>query len=92
MLLGSQRSVEIIVRALSSFPSILVFRGTLDFRKRRQSLAALNQSELGEDPFSATFFVFMNRRRDCVRALYWDKTASCRIFAVLRQSVSLSSP
>ena len=62
------------MRALSSFPDILVFRGTPDFRKRRQSLAALVQSELGADPFSATLFVFMNRRRDCMRALYWDKT------------------
>mgnify|MGYP000549846102 CR=1 FL=1 len=60
------------MRALSSFPNILVFRGTPDFRKRRQSLATLIQSELGADPFSATLFVFMNRRRDCVRTLYWE--------------------
>ena len=62
------------MRALSSFTRILAYKGNVDFRKRRRSLAALVQSELRDDPFSATLFLFMNRRRDCVRALYWDKT------------------
>lgn len=62
------------MRAISSFTRILAYKGHVDFRKRRRSLAALVQAELGEDPFSATLFLFMNRRRDCVRALYWDRT------------------
>ena len=62
------------VRALSSFPKILVFRGHVDFRKRRRSLAVVVQEEIKEDPFSTTLFVFLNRKKDCIRALYWDKT------------------
>jgi transposase len=62
------------MKALTSFPRILLYRGFIDFRKRRRSLAALVESHLQEDPFSETLFLFVNRRRDCVRALYWDKT------------------
>lgn len=62
------------MRSLSTFPRILIFRGQIDFRKRRRSLAAVVQELLEEDPFSKTLFVFFNRRKDCVRALYWDKT------------------
>ena len=61
------------MRALNSFPKILVFRGHVDFRKRRRSLAVVVQDEIKEDPFSTTLFVFLNRRKDCIRALYWDK-------------------
>jgi transposase len=62
------------MRDLSSFPRILVYRGPVDFRKRRRSLAAVVQDQIKEDPFSATLFIFLNKRRDCLRALYWDKT------------------
>jgi transposase len=62
------------VKALESFPRILVYKGNIDFRKRRRSLSAFVQAELREDPFSATLFLFVNRRRDCMRMLYWDRT------------------
>ena len=62
------------MRATGSFPRILIYRGQVDFRKRRRSLAAFVQDQIGEDPFSSTLFLFLNRRRDCVRAVYWDKT------------------
>jgi len=62
------------MRSICSFPRVLIFRSYVDFRKRRRSLAAIVQDEIKEDPFSSTLFLFLNRRRDCIRALYWDKT------------------
>lgn len=62
------------MKSLTCFPRILLFKGRVDFRKRRRGLAALVQGELGENPFAPTLFLFMNVRRDCIRALYWDKT------------------
>lgn len=69
---ASRRSA--VMRALSTFTRILLHRGIVDFRKGRRSLAALVEVELKENPFSPTLFLFMSRRRDCIRALYWDKT------------------
>lgn len=58
----------------STFPRIPLHRGIVDFRKCRRSLAALVESEIRESPFTATLFLFMSRRRDRIRALYWDRT------------------
>lgn len=62
------------MKALTSFPSILVCPQPVDFRKGRRSLSAFVQECLGCDPFAETLFVFTNRRRDTIKALYWDRT------------------
>ena len=48
------------MRATGSFPRILIYRGQVDFRKRRRSLAAFVQDQIGEDPFSSTLFLLRN--------------------------------
>ena len=35
------------------------------------------QNALGEDPLSGTLYVFTNRRRRYVKAVYWDRTGFC---------------
>jgi transposase len=51
---------------------ILVAVEPVDFRKRIDGLAALCRSELREDPFSGTVFVFCSRRAKALRALLYD--------------------
>ena len=41
-------------------------------RKSFDSLCGLVRSELGLDPLSGSLFVFINRRRNMVKILYWD--------------------
>ena len=62
------------MKSLQCFPSILLYSFPVDFRKRRKSLSVFVQTVLEVDPFSATLFLFCNRKRDCLRALYWDRT------------------
>jgi transposase len=45
-----------------------------DMRKSFNSLADLVTGQLGADPLSRTVFVFINRRADRVKLLYWDGT------------------
>jgi transposase len=45
----------------------------VDFRKQINGLAALVQDVLALNPFSATLFVFTNKRRDRVRILVWER-------------------
>jgi transposase len=61
------------MRGVGDFPRVLMFNGYIDFRKRRRSLSAYVQAVLNEDPFSNTLFVFLNKGRDCIRLLHWDK-------------------
>jgi transposase len=45
-----------------------------DFRKGIDSLVALCQQQLQQDPFSGTVFVFTNKNRTAIKALIYDGT------------------
>jgi transposase len=51
---------------------VLVATKPVDFRKGGDGLVALVRETLGQDPFSATIFVFRAKRADRVKILAWD--------------------
>jgi transposase len=51
--------------------------GVTDMRKGFDSLAAVAQHQLGQDPFSGQLFVFRGRRGDLVKVLSWDGQGLC---------------
>jgi transposase len=64
---------------LSLPPSVRIFvaRGVTDMRKSFDTLAALVCDVIAEDPQSGHLFVFLNRRRDRVKVLWWDRSGYC---------------
>jgi transposase len=44
-----------------------------DMRKSFDGLAALASTSLALDPLSGHLFVFVNKRRDRIKILYWDR-------------------
>ena len=58
---------------LSLAPPVRVLLATqsADMRRSFDGLCLLVQSQLQQDPFSGHLFVFLNRRRDRVKLLYW---------------------
>lgn len=62
------------MRAAASFTKIFLHRDPVDFRKWVDGLAALVKSEMKLDSSLAYLFVFTNRRRDRLKALYWDRS------------------
>ena len=59
-----------------SFPAsirIFVARQSVDFRKAHDGLLAIVRDEFGDDPFDGSIFLFLNRRRDRVKVLHWDR-------------------
>lgn len=45
-----------------------------DLRKSFDTLSALVEQELHEDPLCSKLFVFLNKKCDRVKLLYWDQT------------------
>jgi transposase len=58
--------------SLSSSTRIYLARQATDMRKGFDGLCGLVTSQLKQDPLSGTLFLFVNRRRDKLKVLYWD--------------------
>lgn len=56
---------------------VFLYRQPTDMRKSFNGLVALTESALKQDPLSGNFFVFVNRRRDRMKILYWGQTGFC---------------
>ena len=56
---------------------IFLYRSPTDMRKSFNGLLGLTESALKPDPLSGSLFVFVNRRRDRVKILYWGQTGYC---------------
>ena len=67
-----------MIPALSGAPPagmrVLIATRPVDFRRGADSLAAMVQSALGQDPFCGTVFVFRSKRADRVKMLVYDGT------------------
>jgi len=48
--------------------------GITDLRKAINGLTAIVQEVMKHDPFSGSVFLFCNRGRKLLKAVYWDKT------------------
>ena len=57
---------------LAAGTRIFVARGATDMRKGFDGLQGLITSALAQDPLSGHLFLFVNRRRDKLKILYWD--------------------
>ena len=53
---------------------VFVCTAPTDMRKSFDGLCALVETVLKQDPFSGHLFVFLGRRRDKVKILYWDRS------------------
>jgi transposase len=56
---------------------IMAYGVPIDMRKSFDGLIALTKRELGEDPLSGILFVFINKRRNYLKSIYWDRTGYC---------------
>jgi transposase len=53
---------------------VFIYGQPVDMRKSFDGLFILVSSVLGEDPLSGDLFIFVNRRRNYLKGLLWDRT------------------
>jgi transposase len=53
---------------------IYVRPGYTDLRKAANGLTVMIQEQMGKDPFNGSVYLFCNRERKLLKAVWWDRT------------------
>jgi transposase len=56
---------------------IYLYGQPCDMRKSFAGLIALAENAMGHDPLSGHLFVFVNKRGNYLKSLYWDRSGFC---------------
>lgn len=58
---------------ISGTTRILMYKGTIDMRKSFEGLGVITEENFPQQLLTGALFVFLNKRRDKMKVLYWDK-------------------
>jgi len=61
----------------SQIEQIYLCREPIDFRKSIDGLSVLVEQALELNPFGSALYVFTNRQRNKIKALYWHRNGFC---------------
>jgi transposase len=70
---------------LPSSVRIFMAMEPVDLRRGFDGLAAATRSVIHQDPLSGHLFVFLNRRRNRIKILYWDRTGYLLLYKRLER-------
>lgn len=63
-----------MMRPSNNIEHVWLARDPVDFRKGINGLSIVVEEQLAHDPFSGQLFVFINKARDKIKALYWERS------------------
>lgn len=63
-----------MIRPSGTRLQIHICRKAVDFRKQVNGLSSIVQHQLKLNPMSGQMFVFLNRRKDKIRILQWERS------------------
>jgi transposase len=66
-----------MMRPSNKLDHVWLAREAVDFRKGINGLSVLVEEQLAHNPFSGQLFVFVNKKRDKVKILYWERAGFC---------------
>jgi transposase len=71
--------------AIHQFEQIYIYRPFIDFRIGIFGLSSFVQEKMNLNPFEKYLFLFSNRQRNRIKALYWDQTGFALWFKCLER-------
>lgn len=71
--------------SFSAHQRYFLYGSTVDMRKGFNGLAGLVRQHIGHDLLSGDMFIFINRSRDRIKLLMWDKTGFALYYKQLEQ-------
>lgn len=66
-----------MMRPRDSKWAVYLHREAVDFRLAINGLSVLIEQGLGRSPFVEAFYVFINRGRNKIKILYWERNGFC---------------
>lgn len=60
------------MRPPESLPEVFLYRDPVDFRKSYRGLGAIVELDIGDNPFDGALYVFINRRCNKIKCLFWE--------------------
>ncbi len=78
---------ESLLRPAVAAPRVFLCIEPVDFRKSIDGLSLIVEQGLSLDPFGSVLYVFVNKRRDKIKILLWEKNG----FILVRPEVALLS-
>ena len=63
-----------MIRPTGTGLQIHIYRRAVDFRKQVNGLSGIVQHQLKLNPMSGQLFVFLNRQKDKIRILQWERS------------------
>ena len=66
-------------------PAVYLCVDPVDFRKSISGLSLIVEQTLELNPFEQVLYVFINRKRDKLKILYWERNGFCLWYKSLHQ-------
>ena len=76
---------------LSTSTRIYLYRNPVDMRKSFNGLSNIVREILEQDPLSGHLFVFINKKRNRLKTLWFDKDGYCILYKNLERGTFLDS-
>ena len=74
-----------VLRPAISLPTVYLYRTPVDFRKSYHGLSAIVEVELGHNPFDGELYVFINRQRNKIKCLFWERNGFVLYYKALAE-------
>ncbi len=74
-----------LVRPDLQLPAVFLHRLPVDFRKSIDGLSAIVETQMDHSPFSKQLYVFINKRRNRLKILFWEDNEFCLYYKRLEQ-------